>query len=121
MSIKVNKHKKSIHYVKENMIWLSNRNIITVRLFKKFENKMLKFFKVLRRIKVFYKLKLLKIMKIHDVFHSNLFRLNLEDSFENQNSETSRFIETLIDDEWVVNDILDFRHSMTKTKDFSIE
>ena len=49
-------------------------------------------------------------MKVHDVFHSNLLRLNLENSFEDQNSEISRFIETFIDNEWVVNDILDFKH-----------
>jgi len=34
---------------------------------------MLKLFKVINSVSFFYKLKLLEIMRIHDVFHSELF------------------------------------------------
>ncbi len=53
-------------------MFLNERNIITVRLFKKLNNKMLKSFKVINFISFFYKLKLLEIMRIHDMFHLKL-------------------------------------------------
>ena len=79
MSAKANKHRKPVRYAKGDMIWLSSRNIITVRPFKKLEDKMLGPFKVLRRIEISYKLELPEAMKVHDVFHPNLLRLNPED------------------------------------------
>ncbi len=67
-----NKYKKKINYEIKLKIFLNERNIVTVRLFKKLNNKMLKSFKVTDFISFFYKLKLLKIMRIQDVFHSDL-------------------------------------------------
>ncbi len=54
-------------------MFLNERNMITVRLFKKLNNKMLKLFKVINFIDFCYKLKLLEIMRIHDVFYLKLF------------------------------------------------
>ncbi len=54
-------------------MFLNERNIITIRFFKKLNNKMLELFEVTDFISFFYKLKLLKIMRIHDVFYSELF------------------------------------------------
>ncbi len=45
----------------------------------------------------FYKLKLLKTMHIHDVFHSKLLRLVINDSLSDQKNEFSRSI--VINDE----------------------
>ncbi len=53
-------------------MFLNERNIVTIRLFKMLNDKMLKLFKVTDFISFFYKLKLLKIMRIHDVFHLKL-------------------------------------------------
>ncbi len=53
-------------------MFLNERNIVTVRLFKKLNDKMLKLFKVINFVSFFYKLKLLEIMRIYDVFHSEL-------------------------------------------------
>ena len=52
----VNKHKKKINYKSNNKIFLFNRNIIINRSFKKFEDKMLKFFSIKKKIKASYQL-----------------------------------------------------------------
>ncbi len=54
-------------------MFLNERNIVTVRLFKKLNDKMLESFKVIDFISFFYKLKLSEIMRIHNVFYSELF------------------------------------------------
>ena len=53
-------------------MFLNERNIVTVKLFKKLNDKMLESFKVTDSVSFFYKLKLLEILFIHDVFHSEL-------------------------------------------------
>ncbi len=53
-------------------MFLNERNIVITRLFKKLNDKMLKSFKVTDSVNFFYKLKLLEIIRIHDVFHSEL-------------------------------------------------
>ncbi len=68
----INKHKKKINYEIKLKMFLNERNIVTARLFKKLNDKMLESFKVTDSVSFFYKLKLLEIMRIHDVFHSEL-------------------------------------------------
>ncbi len=70
----INKYKKKINYEIELKMFLNERNIVTVKLFKKLNDKMLESFKVINFISFFYKLKLSQIMRIHDVFHSEPFR-----------------------------------------------
>ncbi len=60
-------------------MFLNERNIVTIRLFKKLNNKMLESFKVINFISFFYKLKLLEIMRIHDVFYLKLLRFIIND------------------------------------------
>jgi len=62
-------------------MFLFSRNIITNRFIKKLEDKMLGLFLIIKKIEALYKLKLLASMKVHDVFHSNLLRANLDNSF----------------------------------------
>ena len=45
---------------------------------------MLKFFKVIKAINIFYKLKLFFFIKIYLVFHISLFRSNFDDSLFDQ-------------------------------------
>jgi hypothetical protein len=65
-------------------MFLSSRNIIIDRFTKKLEDKMLDSFSIIKKIEALYKLKLSTFMKVHDVFHSNLLRANLGNSFSNQ-------------------------------------
>ncbi len=64
-------------------MFLFNWNIIIDKLIKKLEDKMLDSFLIIKKIKVLYKLKLSTFIKMHNVFHSNLLRANLGNSFLN--------------------------------------
>ena len=110
MTIQVNKHRKLIKYNFENKVWLFSNNIIIVRSFKKFENKMLKFFEIIKAIDIFYKLKLFIFIKIHFVFHINLLRSNFNDFLFDQITDASKSMKIVNENEWLVNDILNFRH-----------
>ena len=79
ITTQVNKHRKLIKYNSENRVWLFNNNIIIVRSFRKLENKMLRFFEIVKAVDIFYKLKLLIFIKVHFVFHINLFCSNFND------------------------------------------
>ncbi len=93
----VNKHRKKINYEIESRMFLNEQNIITAKLFKKLNDKMLDSFQIIDFIDSFYKLKLLKTMRIHDVFYSELLRLIINDSLSDQKNELSRSI--VINDE----------------------
>jgi len=58
---------------------------------------MLDSFQIIDLVNSFYKLKLLKTMHIHDVFHSELLHLIVNDSLSDQKYEFSRSI--VINDE----------------------
>jgi hypothetical protein len=76
----VNKKRKEMIYNPRNMVFLSSRNIKTVRPSKKLNNKMLGPFKILETVKTSYRLQLPTTMRIHDVFHLSLLRKATEDS-----------------------------------------
>jgi len=97
MMNQANKHRKKINYKIESRVFLNERNIITARFFKKLNDKMLNSFQIIDFIDSFYKLKLLETMCIHDVFHSELLRLVVNDSLSDQKNEFSRSI--VINDE----------------------
>ena len=97
MMNQANKHRKKINYKIESRVFLNERNIITARFFKKLNDKMLNSFQIIDFIDSFYKLKLLKTMCIHDVFHSELLRFIINDSLSDQKNELSRSI--VINDE----------------------
>ncbi len=104
-----NKHKKKINYKIESRVFLNERNIITARLFKKLNDKMLDSFQIIDLIDSFYKLKLLETMHIHNVFHSELLRFVVNDSLSDQKNELSRSIVINDEDEWKIDNILNFR------------
>jgi len=97
MMNQANKHRKKINYKIESRVFLNERNIITARLFKKLNDKMLDSFQIIDLVDSFYKLKLLETMHIHDVFHSELLRFVVNDFLSDQKNELSRSI--VINDE----------------------
>ncbi len=90
-------------------MFLNEWNIITVRLFKKLNDKMLDSFQITDSINSFYKLKLSKTMHIHDVFHSELLCSVVNDSLSDQKNEFSRSIMINDEDEWKIDNILNFQ------------
>jgi len=97
MMKQANKHRKKINYKIESKMFLNKRNIITARFFKKLNDKMLDSFKIIDSVDFFYKLKLSDTMHIHDVFHSELLHLVVNDSLSDQKNEFSMSI--VINDE----------------------
>jgi len=93
----VNKHKKEVDYEIESKMFLNERNIITVRFFKKLNDKMLNSFINLDFINSSYKLKLSESMHVHDVFHSDLLRSVIDDFLHDQKNKLSDSI--VINDE----------------------
>ena len=71
---------------------------------------MLNFYKILKKKNASYKMKLSISMKIWDVFHFNLLKKNSKNFVDDQIFETFKLIEISKKDEWMMNDILDFRY-----------
>ncbi len=109
MMNQANKHRKKINYKIESKMFLNERNIVTVRSFKKLDDKMLDSFINLNFIDSSYKLKLSESMHVHDVFHSDLLRSVINDFLSDQKNEFSDSIVINNEDEWKINDILNFR------------
>ncbi len=109
MMNQANKHRKKINYKIKSKMFLNEWNIVTARLFKKLNDKMLNSFKIKDSVDFFYKLKLSDIMHIHDVFHSELFRSAVNDSLSDQKNEFSKSIVINDEDEWKIDDILNFQ------------
>ncbi len=108
MMNQTNKHKKKINYKIKLKMFLNERNIITAKSFKKLNDKMLDSFINLDFINSSYKLKLSKSMHIHNVFHSDLLRSVIDDSLPDQKNESSKSIVIKDENEWKINDILNF-------------
>jgi len=104
-----NKHRKKVNYEIGSKMFLNERNIVTARLFKKLNDKMLDSFQITDSVDLFYKLKLSETMRIHDVFHSELLRPAVDDSLPDQKNEPSGSIVVNDEDEWKIDDILNFR------------
>ncbi len=109
MMNQANKHKKKINYKIESKMFLNERNIITARSFKKLDDKMLDSFINLDLVNSSYKLKLSESMHVHDVFHSDLLRFVVDDSLSDQKNESLRSIVINDEDEWKIDDILNFQ------------
>ncbi len=109
MMNQANKHRKKINYEIESKMFLNERNIITARSFKKLNDKMLNSFINLNLINSSYKLKLSESMHVHDVFYSDLLRSVVNDYLSDQKNESSDSIMINDEDEWKIDDILNFR------------
>ncbi len=104
-----NKHRKEVDYEIESKMFLNEWNIITAKSFKKLDDKMLDLFINLDLVDSSYKLKLSKTMHVHDVFHSDLLRLVVDDFLPDQKNEFLKLIVINDEDEWKIDDILNFR------------
>ncbi len=104
-----NKHRKEVDYEIESKMFLNEQNIITARYFKKLDDKMLDFFINLDFIYSSYKLKLSKTMHVHDVFHSDLLHLVVDDFLPDQKNEFLELIVINNEDEWKIDNILNSR------------
>ncbi len=109
MMKQANKHRKEINYKIESKMFLNERNIVTARLFKKLDDKMLDSFKITNSVDFFYKLKLSDTMRIHDVFHSELLHSAVNNSLSDQKNELSKSIVINDENEWKINNILNFQ------------
>ncbi len=109
MMKQVNKHRKEVDYEIESKMFLNERNIVTARSFKKLDDKMLDSFTNLDLVDSSYKLKLSESMRVHDVFHSDLLRPVVDDPLPGQKNESSGSIVINDEDEWKIDDILNFR------------
>ncbi len=101
-----NKHRKEVDYKIESKMFLNEWNIITVRSFKKLDDKMLDLFINLDFIDSSYKLKLSETMHVYDVFHSDLLRFAVDDFLSNQKNESLELIVINDEDEWKIDNIL---------------
>ena len=96
MTTQANVHRKEITYKESDIVFLSSRNIKTVRSMKKLKNKMLSSFRTKKVLSSFYKLNLPSTMKVHDVFHPSLLRKNAQNSLSDQ---IQKFLESIVVDE----------------------
>ncbi len=109
MMNQVNKHRKKINYKIKSKMFLNEQNIVTAKSFKKLDDKMLDFFINLELVDSSYKLKLSETMHVHDVFHSDLLRFVVNDFLSDQKNESFKSIVINDEDEWKIDDILNFR------------
>ncbi len=109
MMNQANKHRKKINYEIKLKMFLNERNIVTARSFKKLNDKMLNSFINLDFVDSSYKLKLSESMHVHDVFYSDLLCFVVDDFLSDQKNEFSDSIVINDEDEWEINDILNFR------------
>ena len=106
MMKQVNKYRKKINYEIDSKIFLNERNIVTARLFKKLNDKMLNSFNMLDSVDFSYRLKLSETMHIHNVFHSKLLHLIIDDFLSDQKNKSSELIVINDENEWKIDDIL---------------
>ena len=88
----INRHKKEIIFKKDNFVFLSIKNIIIDKLYKKLNNKMLDLFKIISIINSSYKLKLSEIIKIYNVFHSKFLNLIVINLLSDQKNSSLKII-----------------------------
>ncbi len=110
IDVQINKHRWNVTYKVNNWVWLSFRNIKTMRLCKDLKDKQLNLYQITAKIDIFYHLHLSVSMKhLHSIFSSKLLQLYLEDFLSEQYSESFRSITIKDDEHWKIDDILNFR------------
>ena len=110
MTTQANVHRKEVTYKESDMMFLSSRNIKTVRPVKKLKDKMLGPFRTKKVLGSSYKLDLPSTMKVHDAFHPSLLRKDAQDPLPGQIQEPPGPIVVDEEEEWELDDILDCRY-----------
>ena len=88
----INYYKKNVTFKKDDLVFLSIKNIIIDKSFKKLNDKMFGSFKIIFVIDSFYKLKLSEIMRIYNVFHFKLLSFVVINLFFNQKNSSLKTI-----------------------------
>ena len=70
-------------YQVDDSVKLSSKNIKITKLSKKLNDRMLNSFKIIKKMKIFYCLKLFSNMHQHDVFLFNYLKFVVNDSLSN--------------------------------------
>ena len=96
MRKQINKHCKKIKYQINDFVKLSSKNIKTTKFSKKLNDQMLNSFKIIEKMKIFYRLKLFLNMHQHNVFLFNYLKFVVNNLLSNQKQESSKSI--IIDD-----------------------
>ena len=79
----INKYRQNVIFKIDDSLFLSSKNIIIKRSYKKLNNKKFDLFKIIALINLSYKLRLSKIIRIFNIFHSNLLILIIINSLFN--------------------------------------
>ena len=79
-------------FKKDDLVFLSSKNIVINKSFKKLNDKMFDLFKIIFIIDFFYKLKLFKIMRIYNVFYLKFLNLVVINLLFNQKNSFSKII-----------------------------
>ncbi len=108
--VQINKHRRNVIYEVDNWVWLSFRNVKTMRLCKDLKDKQLNLYQITVKVNIFYHLYLSVSMKhLHSMFSLKLLQLYSEDLLSEQHSESLRLITIEDDEHWKIDDILNFR------------
>ena len=83
MRKQINKHRKKMKYQIDDFVKLLLKNIKIIRFSKKLNDRMLDSFKIIEKMKIFYRLKLFSNMHQHDIFSFNYLRFVVNDSLSN--------------------------------------
>ena len=112
----INRYKKDITFKKGDLVFLSTKNIVIDKLYKKLNDKMLGSFKIISIINSFYKLKLSEIMRIYNVFYFKLLNLVVINSLSNQKNSSFKIIIVKNKKKWIMKDILNFKKLRNRLK-----
>ncbi len=108
--LNINKHRRNVTYEVNDWVWLSFKNIKTMKLCKDLKDKQLDLYQITAKVNIFYHLHLSVSMKhLHLIFSSKLLWLYSEDSLSEQHSKSLRSIIIKDDEHWKINNILNFR------------
>ena len=80
MRKQINKHRKKIKYQINDFVKFSSKNIKTIKFLKKLNDRMFNSFKIIEKMKNFYRLKLSSSMHQHNIFSFNYLKFVVNDS-----------------------------------------
>lgn len=105
-----NRKRKNTSYEVGDRVFLSSKNITTVRPSKKLDDKMLGPFTITKKVGLSYQLELPVTMKVHNVFHPSLLRKAVNNPLPGQRNPPPPPVQVDEEDEWEIDDIEDARY-----------